>query len=379
MQNIIFNILLLIIIIYTFFTNVEDFQSTGPTDAIKDAVKQVYLADVESIRNLSAVAKKLQADDGFIAPAHMSIRGKLNINSPSDAKSLPANVCLSVDNATETTIRLKTKADDAKNINLTNNDGNLTMGNAKGADLLNIKADGNVAIKQDLTTGSLTSSTIKAPGPMRIESTAITTTGSLTTGNLAPASLTTSGDINGNNISAQNIRALNNFAFNGDLFCRYNNIDINTRDYTPVILTFDARNIDNHNHFSTNDRIFVLQQQSVALCLWGEGGDNDRFWWINSRMNKQHGYADGNFPGGYYRYCRYAYYKTSLVSWRGIVVSVPAGKICKIYGDKGQLITLTPGYHQITLPWDPYLVWAGIADNRNHLPDNMNINAKTGL
>jgi hypothetical protein len=32
-------------------------------DQIKDAVKQIYLADVEAIRNLSAVATKLQADD----------------------------------------------------------------------------------------------------------------------------------------------------------------------------------------------------------------------------------------------------------------------------------------------------------------------------
>jgi hypothetical protein len=313
----------------------------------------------------------------------MSIRGKLNINSPTNAQDLPANVALSVDNATETTIRLKTKADDAKNITLTNNDGNLTMGNAKGADLLNIKADGNVAIKQDLTTGSLTSSTIKAPGPMRIESTAITTTGSLTTGNLAAGSLTTSGDITGGLIKGQNLRVATNIIFHGGLYCNYNNIDINTRDYTPVILTFDARVINSVNYFSTDDRIFVLQQQSIALCLWQEG-DNDRFWWINSRMNKQHGYADGNFPGGYYRYCRYAYHKTGITTWRGIVVSVPAGKICKIYGAKGgggggELITLTPGYHQITLPWDPYLVWAGIADNVNHLPDNMNINAKTGF
>ena len=169
----------------------------------------------------------------------MSIRGKLNINSPADAKSLPANVCLSVDNQAEATIRLKTKADDAKNVTLTNNDGNLQMGNPKGADLLNIKSDGNVAIKQDLTTGSLTSSTIKAPGPMKIESTAITTTGSLTTaGGLTAGSLTTSGDINGGTgIIGTNILAKNNIQFNGGLFFN----QINSRDYTPIVITFDGK------------------------------------------------------------------------------------------------------------------------------------------
>jgi hypothetical protein len=374
MQNISFNILLLIIIIYTFFINVENLENTGPTAAIKEAVKQVYLADVEAIRNLSEVATKLQALGGFIAPAHMTIRGKLNINSPTNAQDLPANVALSVENATETTIRLKTKADDAKNITLTNNDGNLTMGNAKGADLLNIKADGNVAIKQDLTAASLTSSTIKAPGPMRIESTAITTTGSLTTGSLTAGSLTTSGDINGNNISAQNIRARNNFAFNGNLYCNYDNKDINTRDYTPVILTFDARTINNVNYFATDDKIFVLQQKSIALCLWLEGY-NERFWWISNRMTEQNGAVES----GYYRYARYAYHKGEIKSWRGMVVSVPAGKICKIYGlDANERITLSPGYYELMLPWDPHLVWAGFAENAHHIPDNINIGKGTG-
>ena len=198
MQNIIFNILLLIIIIYIFFTNVENFQSTGATsgdtDKIKDLVKQVYLADVESIRNLSAVAKKLQEDGGLVTPANMSIRGKVTINSPTDAKSLPANVTMTIDNPTETTLRLKTKADDAKNVTLTNNDGNLQMGNPKGADLLNIKSDGNVAIKQGLTTGSLTAS-------------------SLTSG-----TLTTTGDMTCNtNLTGQNIRANNNLAVGNTL------------------------------------------------------------------------------------------------------------------------------------------------------------------
>jgi hypothetical protein len=160
MHNIVFNILLLVIILYIFWTNIENLENTGSADQIREAVKQVYLADVESIRNLSIVAKKLQEDGGLVTPANMSIRGKLNINSPSNAKDLPANIALSIDNQADTTIRLKTKADDAKNITLTNNDGNLKMGNVKVDDLLNIKSDGNVTIKNSLTTDSLISNTI---------------------------------------------------------------------------------------------------------------------------------------------------------------------------------------------------------------------------
>jgi len=376
-MQILFNILLLTIILYIFWSNIENFEATPPTDQIKEAVKQVYLADVESIRNLSIVAKKLQEDGALVTPTNMSIRGKLNINSPSNAKDLPANITLSVDNATETTIRLKTKADDAKNITLTNNDGNLTMGNAKGGDLLNIKSDGNVAIKQDLTTGSLTSSTIKAPGAMKIESTAITTTGSLTAG-----SLTTSGDTNGNNIMGKNIRAYNNLHFNGKLLFN----ETNSRDYTPVILTFDAiTNNNNTNAFGTQERTFVLPQLSIVMCLWNEGtnnwggGTNDRFWWLHTRMMAITT-TRGQPADKYYRYCRHANDHSDYRFWRGITVSVPPGKACKIFGGiAGELIRIGPGYWEYNLPWSPHLVWAGIDDYIGDIPDNTDLSKKTGF
>ena len=64
--EIIFSIVLTIIIAYIFVLyKVEKMTGNNPStvDQIKDAVKQIYLADVEAIRNLSAVATKLQADD----------------------------------------------------------------------------------------------------------------------------------------------------------------------------------------------------------------------------------------------------------------------------------------------------------------------------
>ena len=44
---------------------------------IKEAVKQVYLADVESIRNLSEVATKLQAG-GLTIPGNLTVTGSFN-------------------------------------------------------------------------------------------------------------------------------------------------------------------------------------------------------------------------------------------------------------------------------------------------------------
>jgi hypothetical protein len=280
----------------------------------------------------------------------MSIRGKLNINSPGDAKALPANVCLSVDNATETTIRLKTKADDAKNIHLTNNDGNLTMGNTKGADLLNIKADGNVAIKQDLTTGSLTSSTIKAPGAMRIESAAITTTGSLTTGALVAGSLTAGNLTTSGDIQAQNIRTLNNLAINGKLLLKDNDKDINMRDWTPIVISFAP-----HHNLQ-----LVINQQSYACLTWGDdNGINWRNWCMN-RLKKFNLLGTSVTINDYREV-------------RDLIISVPSGKLVKIFGWNSGFDKFGPGYYEKKLSFRPHFIWAGFTENAHHFPDNLDV------
>ena len=50
---------------------------TNVSNDIKEAVKQVYLADVESIRNLSEVATKLQAG-GLTIPGNLTVTGSFN-------------------------------------------------------------------------------------------------------------------------------------------------------------------------------------------------------------------------------------------------------------------------------------------------------------
>jgi hypothetical protein len=47
---------------------------------IREAVKQVYLADVQAIRNLSEVASKLQRDNNLILPGNLTVTGQINAN-----------------------------------------------------------------------------------------------------------------------------------------------------------------------------------------------------------------------------------------------------------------------------------------------------------
>jgi hypothetical protein len=146
----------LIIVIYILASTIENFQTTppaGPTDQITSAVRQLYLADVESIRNLSTVATNLQTAGGLVTPGNISIKGKLSIGSAADIKN--SLVDLLVENQTApSTITLKTKLDD-NNITLTNTEGSFKISNKTGVDLFNINKDDNV-MKNGLTTASLT-------------------------------------------------------------------------------------------------------------------------------------------------------------------------------------------------------------------------------
>ena len=157
MNNIIiFYTILLIIVIYILASTIENFQTTppaGPTDQITTAVRQLYLADVESIRNLSTAATNLQKEGGLVTPGNISIKGKLSIGSTADIKN--SLVDLLVENQTAPAIiTLKTKLDD-NNITLTNTEGSFKISNKTGVDLFNINKDGNV-MKNGLMTASLT-------------------------------------------------------------------------------------------------------------------------------------------------------------------------------------------------------------------------------
>ena len=353
MQNISFNILLLIIIIYTFFTNVENLENTGPTDAIKEAVKQVYLADVEAIRNLSAVATKLQTNNGFIAPAHMSIRGKVNINSPTDAKDLPANVALSVENATETSIRLKIK-DDAKNITLTNNEGNFSINNVKTGVAFGIMTDGNVAIKQDLTTGSLT-------------------TGNLTSSNLTTGNITSTGDFTANTLTttthviSNNILAKNNLQVNNKLevngMLAVNNINgVNPRDYTPIVITFDGK----HNVSYDMGVILTIPHKTLAILTFNNDNAKSKQTMLHNRLDSLGFKSTNSNP--------FVRYINDYREWRSLTLSVPPGKQVKFFGWTGESKTYGPGYHTITLEFSPHMIWAGWDECAGHFTESLNLN-----
>ena len=77
-----FLIILVVVIAYVFalykIESMGDVSTQLTQDQVKDLIKQVYLADVEAIRNLSNVATQLQAGSLTI-PGNLTIGGELNI------------------------------------------------------------------------------------------------------------------------------------------------------------------------------------------------------------------------------------------------------------------------------------------------------------
>ncbi len=159
--DLVFLIVLGIVVAYLFVLHrVETMADVGSLEQIKEAVKQVYLADVEAIRNLSNVATKLQAE-GLTVPGNL----KTNIISSTDN--------ISVSNKTNEGGRLRIlnelksgKADHTNDWsiwNMTGPYGNKLSfwrynGDGKNAgSTLDLMDDGNINIPGNLKTNIISS------------------------------------------------------------------------------------------------------------------------------------------------------------------------------------------------------------------------------
>ncbi len=376
MNNIIiFYTILLIIIMYILASTIENFQTTPPsgqTDLIKDAVKQVYLADVEAIRNLSAVATKLNNDGGLITPANMSIRGKLSVGSAADIKT--SLVDLLVENQTApATVTLKTKLDD-NNITLTNTEGAFKISN-KTVDLFNINKDGNV-MKNGLTTTSLTTTgDIIAKGKADI--TGALTSGTFTTGAInivaatgAAATGAATAAIIPTSITPTNITT--NTLETKNITIDGNNIGL----YIPCVV-----NICSRNWHEMLARMYEFPHKSCIMFLWNDGNAMARMAWARERYKKVVKDLPPDFEWMNVRHCGGGadFRHPDHPGYGMITATVPPGRLVKIFGwegkSKDQFHLIGPGYTQVNLKFVPHAIWSGLDANKEDFPDNMNMSA----
>ena len=138
------------------------------SDQIKQAVKEVYLADVESIRNLSEVATKLQAG-GLTVPGHTNVRGKMVIGTTSYAAELQPWLAMSVDDTGDSHIRLRTKNDSTKDTYMINRDGRFVInstGDQFAVDKQTTAVYNNLLVNGEINTPN--AHTIKCAGRQHI-------------------------------------------------------------------------------------------------------------------------------------------------------------------------------------------------------------------
>jgi len=74
---------------------------TNVSNDIKEAVKQVYLADVEAIRNLSDIATKINAGT-FVFPGNLNVKGQIKSQSIDALNNKIDNLTNIVNNLTNT-------------------------------------------------------------------------------------------------------------------------------------------------------------------------------------------------------------------------------------------------------------------------------------
>lgn len=73
--NLIILIVVLVFIFHIYWTKYTE-PMTDVSQDIKDAIRQIYNADIEAIRNLSEIANKLQSD-GLIVPGKLTMKGPI--------------------------------------------------------------------------------------------------------------------------------------------------------------------------------------------------------------------------------------------------------------------------------------------------------------
>jgi hypothetical protein len=147
--KLIFNIILTIVIIYIFFIynvhniknieNIDNLDNTPETiDQIKKAINQVYMADIDAIRNLSAIASKLNSVNKLTIPGNLIVSGEVR----STNCFVNGNIAIG-SNVTKINAKINKDGDiDGNNLNLKGtitNIGNITVTNGN----INVSTDTN--------------------------------------------------------------------------------------------------------------------------------------------------------------------------------------------------------------------------------------------
>ena len=221
--KLILNITLTIIIIYIFFIyNVENLEDTPETNKqITDAVKRIYLADVEAIRNLGAIAGKLNTGDKLDFPGQLNIKTTLATNGL-DPTILPPSWTGGIRFLDGYSSGIMGFGPDGRQVKARiDKEGNIEGNNLKllgNITLTNGNINGNITLTNGsigFGTGTALNAQIKENGDINGNNLILTgdiNGNKLTSSNITSTNLISQGNITGINLIANNILTKRNKA-----------------------------------------------------------------------------------------------------------------------------------------------------------------------
>jgi len=134
----------------------------------------------------------------------------------------------------------------------------------------------------------------------------------------------------------------------------------------PVIINFNY----NDNDHSIIDRTFVIPNKVYGQVSWWDRNAapiRDRIAKLITSLGFD-GKSSSRDPGG-----------SNFTSYQNITLSVPIGKIVKIYGWQGEFKKFGSGYYQETLSFRPHFFWVATDEFADKLPDKLNLSTSEGL
>lgn len=341
---------------------------------IKEGIRQVYLADVDAIRNLSEVAKKLQTG-GITNPGNLTVSGALT------SGVLAANDNISVTNGSNEGGRLRIlnslkngkagQTNDWSIWNMTGGYGNklsFWRYNGDGAnagpvlelnDNGNVNTNGNLRVAGELQTPN--GHTIRSDGRQHI------TGGELLyllpkSGVVITKDWGASGDLQVHGTSNMNVVNTNSLSTN-----TLSVGGVNIRDFVPVVINFNAPGRDH----SYQDRTFPFNQKSVAVLLWPiDGNFHPRYHRLRARLQSKGVEVEGSVR-----------HIADFRSYIQVSVSIPPGKMVKFWNWGGLIRKFKGGHHHLNIAnFDngPHMMWIGYEDNDDHIPDSYNLAGNNG-
>ena len=166
-MELIFLIVLGVIIAYVFILyKIEKMADTSSTtDQIKQAVKEVYLADVEAIRNLSETATKLQAG-GLTVPGNTNFSGNITtkgaikfsewgITHPDDADGAIYKADGQLQIAVDDLLRFRNIGSKTHKIEFNTASGSATFGGDNTSIWLNSHGNGDARFNGDVSSAGV--------------------------------------------------------------------------------------------------------------------------------------------------------------------------------------------------------------------------------